>query len=181
MTFQVKNLQAVAQQATPLPATFSLTPREPSYFVSQSQYARFHVYGADFFPMSGFNKTFEEQYAENRLFFAYQYATDPTLDYTKWVNRRTSRHIQLKYDLSALGSDKELALIFGFQAESESRLIVLSFGGFLSDVTLVPGDNQFLMEVESLGHIDLFFIHARLNGSVLGGDWFFKGITGYVI
>jgi hypothetical protein len=40
---------------------------------------------------------------------------------------------------------------------------------------MVKGDNQFLLEIDSLSQwINLYFIHA-------GGSWFFKGLTGYLI
>ena len=39
----------------------------------------------------------------------------------------------------------------------------------------IYGDNQFLLEIESLDlPFFLFFIHA-------GGNWFFTGLSGYVV
>jgi hypothetical protein len=42
-------------------------------------------------------------------------------------------------------------------------------------VIFVYGDNQFLLEIESLDlPLNLYFIHA-------GGYWFFRGLSGYVV
>jgi hypothetical protein len=47
--------------------------------------------------------------------------------------------------------------------------------GLLKDQELAYGDNQFLLEIESLDQsLDLYFIHA-------GGTWFFRGLSGYVV
>jgi hypothetical protein len=47
--------------------------------------------------------------------------------------------------------------------------------GLLSDQRLYYGDNQFLLEIESLEHVlNLYFIHA-------GGSWYFRGLSGYVV
>jgi hypothetical protein len=56
-----------------------------------------------------------------------------------------------------------------------ARLLIYSDSGLLYDQTLVRGDNQFLLQIDSLTPpINLYFIHA-------GGSWSFRGITGYVI
>ena len=163
-----------------LQATFSLTPQAPYYYVSNEQKAYLYVWGADFFNLG--TRTFENQYAENKLFLNNDFAADPTLDYSDFHNRRRTRHIKLHYDLRALGTSKELALIFGFEVTySSPRLLIYTSSGLLSDVTLVRGDNQVLIEVESLDTLDLYFIHAQREGHWNGGDWFFKGISGYVV
>ena len=57
----------------------------------------------------------------------------------------------------------------------EGRVLVYSNAGLLQDQTLVYGDNQFLLEIESLDlPFQLNFVHA-------GGDWFFRGLSGYVV
>lgn len=54
-------------------------------------------------------------------------------------------------------------------------VLVYSNAGLLKDQQLVYGDNQFLLEIESLDlPFFLFFIHA-------GGNWFFRGLSGYVV
>ena len=58
---------------------------------------------------------------------------------------------------------------------SPGRVLVYSDAGLLKDQTLIYGDNQFLLEVESLDQpFLLYFIHA-------GGSWFFRGLSGYVV
>lgn len=167
----------------PLEATFSLTPRESYYRVASDQRAHLNIQGARFYPKyhEGFQYSFDNQHAEDKLYFHGYNAADPRLDYTAWGNLRMAPHIRLDYNLSSLGTHKELALVFSFEAETESRLLIFTNDGLLSDETLVPGDNQFLMEVETLDYLNLYFIHTRLDGSGYGGSWFFKGITGYVV
>ena len=87
---------------------------------------------------------------------------------------KKTRFIDLVYDLSSFGTSKELALVFGFAPQSDSRLLIFTNAGLLSDETLVMGDNQLLLEVEVLNYIEIFFVHA-------GGDWLFRGIDGYVV
>ena len=54
-------------------------------------------------------------------------------------------------------------------------MLVYSNAGLLQDQQLVYGDNQFLLEFDSLDStVYLQFIHA-------GGYWFFRGISGYVV
>jgi hypothetical protein len=73
---------------------------------------------------------------------------------------------------------KQLALIFGFDVQFSSfpgRVLVYSDAGLIKDQTLAYGDNQFLLEIESLDlGFYLYFIHA-------GGHWFFRGLSGYVV
>ena len=77
-----------------------------------------------------------------------------------------------------MGANKSLALIFGFDVFSATnpggRVLVYSDAGLLKDQQLVYGDNQFLLEIESLDlPFYVYFIHA-------GGNWFFRGLSGYV-
>ncbi len=97
------------------------------------------------------------------------------------LNRSLAPVITLNFDLRALGANKELALVFRFDALLNARLLIFSDAGQLGDVALIAGDDQFLMELEELGPTDLYFIHSRKDGSNVGGDWFFKGITGWVV
>jgi hypothetical protein len=58
---------------------------------------------------------------------------------------------------------------------SNARVLVYTDAGLLKDQQLVYGDNQFLLEIESLDQpLWLYFIHA-------GGDWFFRGLSGYLV
>lgn len=166
-----------------LEPTFSLTPRDSNYHPSYNQFAGLNIYGANFFPKynESYRKSFDHQHTADELYFDRYYAVDPTLDYSIWTNRRTAPHINLHFNLSPLGENKELALVFGFDAESDSRLLVFTHAGLQEDVSLVRGDNQFLIEVESLDFLSLYFIHSRVGSSSRGGHWFFKGITGYVV
>ena len=169
----------------PLEATFSLTPRESRHYVSYGQKAYLNkIYGASFFPKysEASRNSFDHQHSADELYFLMDVAADPSLDYSTWTNRRTAPRIELNYNLSDLGAAKELALVFGFEVVYGSpRLLIYTSAGLLSDETLAYGDNQFLLEVESLDNIFLYFIHARNDGSFYGGSWYFKGITGYVV
>ncbi|HEX4653416.1 MAG TPA: hypothetical protein VH227_04135 [Candidatus Udaeobacter sp.] len=120
-------------------------------------------------------------YGSNRLFFHSALACDPNLDYTSWANRKKSRFLVSWISLpSYAATHKQLALIFGFDVQSSSpqlpgRVLVYTNAGLIKDQELAYGDNQFLLEIESLdqGFI-LYFIHA-------GGSWFFRGLSGYVV
>lgn len=80
--------------------------------------------------------------------------------------------------LQAFGANKQLARVFAFDVlypSIDGRVQVYSDAGLLHDQTLVYGDNQFLIELESLDqYVNLYFIHA-------GGYWFFNGLSGYVV
>ncbi len=167
-----------------LEPTFSLTPTSAYYSSGVGDQAWCLVSGADFYPWPWSRFTLGQQYANDELFFGGIFAADAALDYSSWNNRRQARHIQLYCDLQDYAPNKELALVFGFDVfpSPEARLLAYSGAGQLEDVTLTQGDNQFLMEVESLeSPFWLYFIHARLPNSSNGGSWFFRGITGYVI
>lgn len=167
-----------------LEPTFSLTPRS-SYFYSADDYqARTWVHGVSFLPKySASNRySFDLQHAQDEVLLPAAMAGDPSVDYSPWSNRRRVPHVHLFFDLRSFGINKELALVFGFDAISESRLLIFSDAGQLSDETLAVGDDQFLIEIESLEtNLSLYFIHAQKAGSSSGGSWFFRGVTGYVI
>jgi len=160
-----------------LEATFTLTPQSPTYSDALNNYAFLYTFGVDFFPFSP--EDFSSLYASNRFFFDANFASDPTLDYTQWANLTKARYLQFYYDLVGYaGAQTQLALIFGFDVLSSStpgRVLVYSNAALLKDQQLVYGDNQFLLEIESLdSSFSLYFIHA-------GGFWFFRGLSGYVV
>lgn len=156
-----------------LDPTFALTPRH-GVWASASQWAYINIAGPIFAHQG--RASLPEIYENDELYFQSDHmVADPAVDYRVWSNVRRVGHIRLSYDLSALGAHMELALLFGFDAPSASRILVYSHAGKLDDVTLKVGDKQFLLEIEDLSKpLSLFFIHA-------GGSWFFRGITGYVI
>jgi hypothetical protein len=159
-----------------LDATFTLTPGSPLYSASPN-YASLYCYGADFEPWSPEN--FSSLYASNLFYFNGAFAGDPNLDYTNWANLKKARFLVSYISLpNYAAAHKQLALIFGFDVLSSSwpgRLLVYSYAGLLKDQELVYGDNQFLLEIESLDSpFSLYFIHA-------GGSWFFRGLSGYVV
>src|SRR5215510_471160 len=135
-----------------LDATFTLTPRSPYHYKALHAQAFLSCYGADF-EFDG-PSTFSSAYASDRLFFDGAFAIDPTLDYSKWANRKKARFLALFVDVGAYGAHKQLALIFGFDVTFSSldgRVLVYSAAGLVQDQTLVYGDNQFLLEIESVG------------------------------
>src|SRR4029450_10344023 len=104
-------------------------------------------------------------YASNRFFFQGPFVSDPNLNYAQWANRKKAR-VLFSY-ISLLGyaaANKQLALIFGFDVWASTdpgRVLVYSDAGLLKDQALVYGDNQFLLEIESLDQgFNLHFIHA---------------------
>jgi hypothetical protein len=160
-----------------LDATFTLTPRTPLYWSSVHNQAVLFCYGADFAYIGPTDLS--SLYTTNRFFFDAAFASDPNLDYTQWTNRKKTQALWCSIDLrDYAGAQKQLALIFGFDvfySTLNGRVLVYSDAGLLSDQTLVYGDNQFLLEIDSLDlPLTLYFIHA-------GGYWFFKGISGYVV
>ena len=158
-----------------LDATFTLTPRSPISYATPD-YATLSCFGGDF--LAGV-EDFSSLYASNRFFFDHSFACDPTLNYTQWGNRNKARYLQAYINLqSYAAAKKQLALIFGFDVLSRQypgRLLVYSDASLLQDQQLVYGDNQFLLEIESLDlSFNLYFMHA-------GGFWFFRGLSGYVV
>ncbi len=162
---------------------FELTPRNSYFSASGSEWARLMIHGPVFWPRyyDAYRQSFDKQHENDELFFYTVDAADPAVDYSLWNNRRGESYINLQYDLSSFGANKELALVFGFDATQQSRVLVYSSAAQLDDVTLEVGDNQFLLEVETVDLLYLYFVHARHDGSNYGGSWFFRGITGYVI
>jgi len=161
-----------------LDATFTLTPRSPSYSDASANSAVLYCYGADFFGTSP-TSDFSSLYASNRFWFLGDFAGDPNLDYAQWANRKKAQFLLCRINLAGHASAlKQLALIFGFDVQnsfSPGRVLVYSDAGVLKDQTLIYGDDQFLLEVESLDQpFQLYFIHA-------GGSWFFRGLSGYVV
>jgi len=160
-----------------LDATFTLTPRSPLYYNSVHNQALLFCYGADFTWWGQTNLS--SLYASDRFYFDAIFAADPNLDYTQWANRKKARFLFPFIDLGDYGAaHKQLALIFGFDvlySSVDGRVLVYSDAGLLQDQKLVYGDNQFLLEIESLDlPLYLYFIHA-------GGYWLFRGISGYVV
>ncbi len=165
----------------PLTETFNLTPLQPYYYVNNTQRAYLYIYGG-YISYYGMTR-FDYQYTNDRILFLSSFAGDRTLDYSQWSNLIHVPHIELYYDLSSLGTKKELALVFSFTASSDSSLFISTLGSSspLAEETLTVGDNQFLIEVETLDPLSLHFIHVNKEGSPWGGSWFFQGISGYVI
>ena len=160
-----------------LDATFTLTPRSPWHYDTANNIAYLYCYGADFW--AGYPEDFSSLYASDRFFFTSSYAADPNVDYTQWANLKKTRYLYSFINLQGYAAaNKQLALIFGFDVLFSSmpgRVFVYSDAGLLKDQQLVYGDNQFLLEIESLDlPLFLFFIHA-------GGYWFFRGLSGYVV
>jgi hypothetical protein len=160
-----------------LDATFTLTPRSPEYS-SVSGYACLFCFGTDAGPPSPWD--FSSLYASNRFAFEDNSVADPSLDYAQSANRNKTRFLAAWIDLGEYtAANKQLALIFGFDVFYTSnpggRVLVYSDAGLLKDQQLVYGDNQFLIEVESVENsFMVYFIHA-------GGNWFFRGLSGYVV
>jgi hypothetical protein len=162
-----------------LEATFTLTPRSPYYVdsISPINVANISCYGADVEIYSPADLS--SLYASNRFLFDGAFASDANLDYRNWFNRKKARFLECYIDLRGYAAThKQLALIFGFDVRyswMDGRVLVYSDAGLLKDQQLVYGDNQFLLEIESLDlQFSLYFIHA-------GGYWFFRGLSGYVV
>src|SRR5262249_17259357 len=117
--------------------------------------------------------------ASNRFYFNGSFGCDPNLDYAQWANLKKARYL-VSY-ISLLGyaaANKQLALIFGFDvlySWSPGRVLICSNASLLKDQELAYGDNQVLLEIESLDTgFYLYFLHAS-------GYWFFRGLSGYVV
>jgi hypothetical protein len=162
-----------------LEATFTLTPRSPSYSNSAGAYAELDAHGVDF---SIGSDDLPSLYATNRFLFEGAFASDPDLDYTQWSNIKRARALSFYVDLTTYaGSPKQLAVVFGFDVPyspvvgSAARVLVYSYAGLLSDQTLEYGDSQLLLEIESLIQpVHLYFIHASAS-------WYFRGLSGYLV
>ena len=162
---------------TCLDATFTLTPRYPLYWKALRNQAELVCYGADFSYIGPTDLT--SLYTSNRFFFDGAFASDPTLDFSQWTNRKKARFLDAFIDLRDFaGSNKQLALVFAFDVMFSTiggRVQVYSDAGLIKDQAIAYGDNQFMLEIESVDQwLNLYFIHT-------GGYWFFKGLSGYVV
>ena len=156
-----------------LEATFTLTPRSPYYNPGPRQQSWIWCFGSEFLPFAPYD--FSSLYAADNFFFEQFSAGDPATDYTPYPSRQKVPFLEAFVDMTAFATAKQLALIFGFATLAGGRVLVYTDAGKISDQTLAPTDNQFLLEIESLDSAFwLYFIHA-------GGDWFFKGLSGYVV
>ena len=168
-----------------LEATFSLTPRSSYFFVANDTQARIAaVQNVNFYAKvsASYRYSFDNQHAQDELFFQTYSAVDPSVDYSNYQNRKGVSLVRLYCNLASFGTHKELALIFGFDAVTESRLLIFSDAEQLGDEVLNVGDNQFLIVSEGLETpLNLYFIHADSATKSIGGGWFFRGVTGYVV
>lgn len=160
-----------------LESTFTLTPLSPMHWVSAGEQAYLFCYGADFSYASPTDLA--SLHGSNRFYFDAAFGADPTLDYAQWDNRRRARFLRTYLDLRDYASaNKQLALLFGFDVlygNVNGRVLVATDAGLLHSQTLVYGDNQFMLEVDTLDlPLNLYFIHA-------GGYWLFRGLSGYVV
>lgn len=158
-----------------LDATFTLTPRSPVWQGNPPNESLLFCFGADFFPWSFDYSTL---YGADSLYFDSSTASDPNVDYRQWPNRRHTARLEAYVNLGGYGNMKQLALIFGFNiptAAGSGRVLVYTDSGPISDQTLASGDNQFLLEIQSLANpFYLYFVHV-------GGSWIFNGLSGYVV
>jgi hypothetical protein len=163
-----------------LDATFTLTPLSPLYNdpLNSANYAYLECHGADFWFYN--NSNLSSDYASNRFFFDASYASDPALNYAQYTNRQKAKFLDCGINLTGYaGANKQLVLIFGFDVLSSAlngRVLVYTDAGPLpqNPHQLVYGDNQFVLEIDSLDQpFYLYFIHV-------GGWWFFRGLSGYV-
>jgi hypothetical protein len=162
-----------------LEATFTLTPRSPLYSKAPHESAYITAFGVDFQCFSPLD--FSSLYATNRFLFDGEFPGTPGLDYTKYDNLTKAPALWFTGDFTAYaGTQKQLALICGFDVLSPppaapARVLVYSDAGLLSDQTLLYGDSQFLIEIDSLNlPFTLYFIHVA-------GTWLFRGLSGYVV
>jgi hypothetical protein len=119
---------------------------------------------------------FSSLYASNRFFFLDNCGADPNLDYRQWSNRKTTQYLDSFINLSGYAAaHKQVVLIFGFDVLHEGingRVLIYTNAGLLKDQELAYGDNQFLLEIESLdAGFHIYFIHVS-------GHWFFRGLSG---
>lgn len=165
-----------------LEQVFALTPRESYSYSGTGHYAFLDCHGISFFPKTTPTPrhSFDQQHASDELGFRSDRAGDAAANYALYAKRRHVPHVSLAYNLSDFQPHKEVVLTFRFDATSESRLLIYTYAGFLDEETLHPGDNQFLIEVESTSYLSLYFIHVNRDGSTYGGTWFFRGADGYI-
>ena len=167
----------------PLEQAFSLTPRD-SYMRSSAtgDYANVTTHGSTQYARrnSGLRQSFDHQHQSDELWFHAWSAGEATTDYNDWRNRWWTPHVQLAYDLSSFGPNKEVALTFRFDAQTESRVLVYTHNEVVSEEILHSDDNQFLIHVETTERLSLQFLHVNNDGRRYGGNWYFQGIDGYI-
>lgn len=108
-------------------------------------------YGGDI--ISFVPRDFSSLYAANEFYFGPWFASDPNLDYSKWPNRRHVRALGLAVFPNSVPPNSQLALIFVFAVEdatADARVQVYSDAALPADQTLVYGDSQFLITVDSI-------------------------------
>lgn len=189
----------VDDRMVPRVPTFTLTPRESLYRESDHNEALINVYHPVFLYKSTSrmvtepydwveNRTcFDEQHANDELWFGGLSVADPALDYTDENRRLQVAHVALRYDLTSFGRRRKLNLVFAYDIEAmptyESQLLVYSDYEQLSEQILSSGIKRFYVEIESIGSdsMNIYFISAKFPNSSRGGTWFFRGISGYVI
>jgi len=142
-----------------------------------SNKAYLSCYGADFSYAAPTD--FNSLYTTDRFFFDAASAGDATIDYAQWTNRKNAPFLEAFINLTTYAwANKQLALILGFDvlySTVNARVLIYTDAGLLHDQTLMYGDNQILLEIESLdSFVNLYFVHA-------GGSWFFRGLSGYVV
>jgi hypothetical protein len=166
----------------PLEQAFSLTPRDSFFRSGPGDYAGVSTYCTVQLPMYTpiSRASFDHQHVLDELYFYKMTAGDPTVDYTQPYHRKRVPRVQLAYNLSSFGPNKEVALTFRFDAISESRVLVCMENELVGEEILHVGDNQFLIEVESTARLLLQFLHVNRDGFGSGGNWFFQGIDGYI-
>src|SRR5215469_1885702 len=117
-----------------LDATFTLTPRSPSYYAARGQSGELYCLGADFLPYGSFD--FSSLYSADSFYFNGSTAGDPAIDYSKFHNRMRVPFLEFAADMTGYGTAKQLALIFGFQALTMSgigRVLVYTDAGLISN------------------------------------------------
>jgi hypothetical protein len=155
-----------------LDATFTLTPKSPYWVGPTGSIASLWIHGSDIWALPP--SDFSSLYATDRVYFDEIYASDPKRDYSQWQVRLTVPLLETTFFPPA-GDHKELILIFGFDALSNGRVLVYSFTERLADQQLLSGDSQFALLIENLDQpFSLYFIPV-------GGSWFFRGISGYLV
>jgi len=161
---------------TCLDATFTLTPTAPTFVDAQQNYGTLTCFGTDVLSFGPYDLS--SDYAENQFLFWTVFAADPKADYSDWNNRIKTRFLEVELNLTAVpdAANRQLVLICAANAPlgGDAEVLIYSDAGLIKQQTIAVGDNQFVLEIESLAQpINLYFIHA-------GGSWLFNGISGYV-
>lgn len=159
-------------------STFELTPRR-AHFQSPSGSCWLDLFGLGC--RYKYRGSFDSMYAADEVLFRAETAGDPSADYTDDPTRMHVPHVVLTVSLASLEAHKDLALIFRFDPDAKGRVLVFTDAGKVGDKTLEYPDRQFLIAVGSLKwYVRLYFVCVtpKLGGA---GDWYFQGVTGYVI